>query len=456
MKLILLSGGSGKRLWPMSNDSRSKQFLKVLECADGTPESMVQRVWRQLGSVGLQQNTYVCAAKAQYDIISSQLGDIPLIEEPTRRDTFPAIALASMYLADMAGCPDDEPLVVLPVDHFVDASYFQIAASLAQILQDGVVNLALLGVKPTFPTSKFGYICTDSALAVNGFTGGLGVSSFVEKPDVQAAESLIRDGALWNCGVFCFRLGFVRRHLAARNYPTDYARLRDSFEDLPKRSFDYEVVEKESRIAVLPYGGVWKDLGTWGTLSEEMTNNFVGRGNSRNCVNTHVVNELGIPLITLGLTDTMVVATPDGVLIADKEASSGLKDVVEPFSGRPMFEERRWGSYRVLDHQKLADGTEALTKCLVICSNHNISYQQHQKRTEVWTILQGSGQLALDGNIERVGPGDVVQIQSGQWHGIYANETLTIIEVQTGQALIEEDIIRKYTDWADIEKHCRP
>lgn len=453
MKVILLSGGSGKRLWPMSNDSRSKQFLRVLQ---GEHEliSMLQRVWTQLGDVGLQREAYVCASKAQQDAIIAQLGDVPCIEEPARRDTFPAISLAALYLHDVARVHPDEVVVVMPVDHYVDSDYFLKASNLENILNESDANIALMGVTPTEPTSKFGYIRVGDRGALDG--AWCAVESFVEKPHIELARELMRDKALWNCGVFAFRLGYLKTLLQDRGYPADYSSAVEGFELFAQRSFDYEVLEHEENIVVTAYHGEWTDLGTWDTLSNQMSRDFVGPGASYDCQSTHVINELGIPLVTMGLKNTVVVSTPDGILVADKAASARLKDAASHFEGRPMYEERRWGSYRVLDYQKLTDGTEVLTKCIILNANSNISYQKHFKRSEVWTILEGSGQLALDEKLIDVAPGDVIQIHPQQWHAIRADSRLMFIEVQRGSELIEEDIVRKFMTWSEVEQHCLP
>jgi mannose-1-phosphate guanylyltransferase len=465
MKLVLLSGGSGKRLWPMSNDSRSKQFLKVLpqnrkSAAAGDADngvnaqstvSMLQRVWNQLDNVNLRQHTYVCASKAQHEVITAQIGDVPLIQEPSRRDTFPAIALASLYLADVERCPGDEVVVVLPVDHYVDDSYFTQVARLESALTASGADLALLGVKPTEPTSKFGYIRLKPGAPAGDW---LEVDSFVEKPNRALAEKLIAEGALWNCGVFCFRLQFIQSVLRDKGYPTTYRELLEQFDSLPKRSFDYEVVEQTGSIVARSYEGTWKDLGTWESLSEEMAQPFTGNGEAVGCENTHVINELGIPVVAMGLKNVMVVTTPDGILVADKGSASKLKDVIGRYEGRPMYEERRWGMYRVLDYQKLDDGTEVLTKYIELLPGHNISYQKHFKRSEVWTIVEGTGELALDTRIVPVGPGDVIRIYAEQWHAIRAITKLKFIEVQRGSELVEEDIVRRYLSWDDVVAHC--
>lgn len=460
MKLVLLSGGSGKRLWPMSSDSRSKQFLKVLRNEDGQPISMLQRVWSQIERVGLGQEAYICASKAQWEMIDAQVGSVPFIEEPARRDTFPAIALASLYLLDAAKCAEDEIITVCPIDHYVDEEYFRQISLLPEALQQSGAELALMGVTPTEPTSKFGYIRLEQKSRDGEEEPGQTreplsfVSSFVEKPPVETARSLIEEGALWNCGVFCFRLGYIKEILKSANYPVTHAQMVEQFSRLPKRSFDYEVVEKARSIVARPYSGMWKDLGTWEALSEELVEPFVGSGMSVDNEQTHVINELGIPLVTMGLHNAMVVATPDGILVADKARSSAVKDVISQYNSRPMFEEGRWGSYRVLDYQKLADGTEVLTKLVEIAPGRNISYQKHMKRSEVWTFIEGSGEVAIGTRITTVSAGDVLRVHPEQWHALRAHDKLTLIEVQRGSELIEEDIVRRYLTWEEVLAHC--
>lgn len=454
MKLVLLSGGSGKRLWPMSNDSRSKQFLKVLQDEQGRSISMLQRVWAQLGRVGLSEDAFICASKAQREMIEAQVGSACFIEEPARRDTFPAIALAVTYLSDVAGVDDEEAVAVCPIDHYVDDEYFRQISRLPESLRSSQAELALMGVRPTEPTNKFGYIRLQQEDLRDESRELRFADSFVEKPAEEFARVLIGEGALWNCGVFCFRLGYVKSILQARGLPTTYEELVARFAQLPKRSFDYEVVERVKSIVVQPYAGMWKDLGTWEALSEELTASFVGRGMAVECTDTHVINELGIPVVTLGLQNVVVVATPDGILVTEKGHSSAVKDVIADYSSRPMFEEGHWGSYRVLDYQKLEDGTEVLTKFIELYPGRNISYQKHLKRSEVWTFIEGSGEAALGTRITTVSAGDVIRVHPEQWHAIRAHEKLTFIEVQRGSELIEEDIVRRYLTWEEVAAHC--
>lgn len=459
MHLVLLSGGSGKRLWPLSNDARSKQFLKVLKDGDGNPVSMVQRVWQQLTAVGLADSAVIATGRAQVDMIHSQLGsDVRVIVEPERRDTFPAIALAAGYLHSKAGAARQDVVMVLPVDPYVEDRFFQRARQLETALLGSGADLALMGVVPSFPSTKYGYIIPELAESSTGAGAGPAyrrVRAFREKPDEETARALMEQGALWNCGIFAFRLEFVFDRLREKGFSEDYSELLEQYGELPKISFDYEVVEKTQRIVVVDYDGDWKDLGTWNTLTDEMSESVSGRGIlSQDSVNSHVINELDIPVAVLGCENVIVAAGPDGILVTQREASPRVKELVGHLNGRPMYEERRWGWYRVLDYTVFADKREVLTKRIAIKSGKNLSYQYHQHRSETWTIIQGKGMIALDGRIIPVREGDVLKIPSGTKHGIKALTDLEFVEVQSGSQLVEEDIVRVCMAWEDVEQLC--
>lgn len=453
MKLILLSGGSGKRLWPLSNDARSKQFLKVLEARNNKLESMVQRVWGQLNNVNLQDSTVIATNKSQVDIIYSQLGyQVPLIIEPSRRDTFPAIALATSYLYSLENVELSEVVAVLPVDSFVDDCFFNNIKDLEKVLKSSGADLAVVGVKPTFPSSKYGYIVPEDEELLKNYRK---VKHFTEKPDEINANKLIEQGAFWNCGVFAFKLGFLISILENKGLPTSYEKLLDKYSTLPKISFDYEVVEKINNTVVIPYEGYWKDLGTWNTLTEEMVGNQIGKGIiCEESLNTHLINELDIPVTVLGVSDVVIAVSADGILVADKGKSPKIKELIGGFDDRPMYEERRWGWYRVLDHTKFDDGKEVLTKRIGLISGENLSYQKHYYRSEVWIIIKGKGQIAINDNIRSINPGDVLEIKVGDKHGIKAITDMEFIEVQSGENLIEDDIVRIFMTWREIEDHC--
>ena len=458
LQLILLSGGSGKRLWPLSNDSRSKQFLKVLPTEKNSNKhiSMLQRVWQQIQKANLAEHTIISTSKSQVDMISSQLGsDITLVIEPSRRDTYPAISLASLYLYSIKGMNPDEIVVVMPVDPYVEDEFFHHIKSLEKVVQHSNADLALVGIEPTFPSEKYGYIVPDYSQKTSIERSYRTVSYFKEKPNLEVAEQLLLEGGLWNGGVFAFKLGFILNFLKAQGQLLNYEEMLKEYSRLPKNSFDYEVVEKIKNIVVAPYKGEWKDLGTWNTLTEEMDTPLIGKGSiSSDCENVHLINELDIPVSVLGLSDLVVAVSPDGILVSDKKASPRVKEIANQFDNRPMYEERRWGWYRVLDFTKFNE-TEVLTKRIGVTASKNLSYQKHFHRSEVWTIISGKGLFVLNGKIKGIQVGDVLQIPVGALHGIKAITDLELIEVQMGTELIEEDIVRIYMKWEDIEDHCK-
>lgn len=454
MKIILLSGGSGKRLWPLSNGVRAKQFLKLLRNSHSEPESMLQRVWRQLTKAGLEDSTYIATSKSQAEYIESQISQkVPLIVEPASKDTFPAIALACSYLFSEEQVELDEVICVLPVDPYVEDTFFDTIKTLESIITNQRKSVALIGTKPTYPAEKYGYIIPSNKKSPP--YPFLSVHQFIEKPDKAQSQHLITEkGALWNCGVFAFRLNFVISYLVKKGWPTDFHSFVRQYDQYPSRSFDYELLHQNQRddMVVVPYDGDWKDLGTWNTLTEEIDPGSYGKGRiCEESKNTHLINELDLPVLVLGLSNVIVASSPDGILVSDKSASPRLKEYLQTQDKRPMYEERRWGWYQVLDFMRNKDGEEVLTKKLVIHAGKNLSYQFHQNRRENWMIVSGEGVFVLNGKFIHVKPGDVLHISQGAKHAVKAVTDLTIIEVQIGGELVEEDIVRLRMSWEEIE-----
>ena len=356
MNIILLSGGSGKRLWPLSNDIRSKQFIKIFKkpkddwrpspkeeyadvsaarnantaagqkaaaSAEDAYESMLQRVYRQIKAADPEATVTLATGKSQVSAIHNQLGEgVGISVEPCRRDTFPAIALATGYLHDVKGIPEEEAVVVCPVDPYVDEGYFAALHQLWELAQQGTANLVLMGIHPTYPSEKYGYIIPETKDTVAK------VSTFKEKPDAATARHYIDQGGLWNGGVFAYKISYVLERARQLLGFTDYADLFSRYDTLTKISFDYAVVEHEPDIAVMRFTGEWKDLGTWNTLTEAMEENVLGDARlNETCRNVHVLNELGIPILAMGLKDVVIAASSEGILVADKEQSSYIKDV---------------------------------------------------------------------------------------------------------------------------------
>lgn len=446
MQLILLSGGSGKRLWPLSNDARSKQFLPLLPSPNGGKESMIQRVVRQIREIGLTNNITIATNSTQKDSIINQLGeDVNIVTEPERRDTFPATALAACYLSREKKCDKDEIVVVMPCDVCAEEDYYRTILKMANAAKEGVAELILMGITSTYPSENFGYIIPDHQPTSNGEQK---VLQFIEKPTISKAKQLLQNGAYWNGGVFAFKLGYMMSIIDHYIKDASLYDIYAHYTDFPKISFDYEVAEEANSVAVVPYAGKWKDLGTWNELCEELPNTHIGNViMGDNNVNTHAVNELGIPIFCNDLKNVIVAASPDGIIVCDKKDSERIKDYVGKLSNRPMYEERRWGTYRVLDDIEYEDGTRSLTKSITLKAGKNISYQIHHHRGEIWTFVDGEGIFVLDGKRKNVKRGDVVNIPLGHLHAIKAVTDLTFIEVQIGNPLIEEDIERFDFEW---------
>lgn len=433
MNIVLLSGGSGKRLWPLSNDVRSKQFIKIFKKEDGTYESMVQRVFRQIQKVDKDAKVTIATSKTQISSIHNQLGmNVGISVEPCRRDTFPAIALATAYLHDVQGVSLDEAVVVCPVDPYVEDDYFESLKALGEQAKRGEANLVLMGIEPTYPSEKYGYIIPDSKDNVSM------VSTFKEKPDAKTAAEYISQGALWNGGVFAYKLKYVLEKAHELIDFTDYNDLFEKYETLKKISFDYAVVEKEEHIQVMRFAGEWRDLGTWNTLTEAMEDASIGNATlNDNCENVHVINELSVPVLCMGLKNVVVSASPEGVLVSDKDQSSYIKPYVEAIDQQIMFAEKSWGSFKVIDVED-----NSLTIKITLNPGHGMNYHSHLRRDEVWTVVSGTGKCIIDGAEQSVKAGDVIEMKAGCKHTIFADTELKAIEVQIGKDIDVQDKIK--------------
>lgn len=430
MHIILLSGGSGKRLWPLSNDVRSKQFIKLFKNDNGKYESMVQRVYRQIQTVNSDMEVTIATSKSQVSAIRNQLGNkVSICLEPRRRDTFPAIALAAAYLKDVQGLSEEDCVAVCPVDPYVDNTYYQTVQKLEKIVNEGQSNLVLMGIEPTVPSEKYGYIIPVDKNEISR------VAKFTEKPDTETAKEYIKQGALWNAGVFAFKLGYLLNKAHELIDFVDYADLFKKYDTLTKISFDYAVVEKEPNIQVLRYAGQWKDVGTWNMMAEVMADKTKGDVIlDDTCKDTNVVNELNIPILCMGCEDMVVAASEDGILVSKKERSGYMKPYVEKIDNPSMFAEKSWGTFTVIDNQE-----NSKTIKIEMKPNAEMSYHSHSYRSEIWNIISGTGKVCINGESKTVKAGDVVQIPVDARHSIKANEKMEIIEIQIGNKLDSKD-----------------
>lgn len=445
MNIILLSGGSGKRLWPLSNDIRSKQFIKIFKKNntengqniengrtdsngnDENLESMVQRIYGQIKTVDPDSTVTIATSKSQVSAIHNQLGtDVGISVEPCRRDTFAAIALATAYLHDVQKVSENEAVVVCPVDPYVEEEYFKILSAMCEVAQGGSKNLVLMGIEPTYPSEKYGYIKpVTSSDSSRSWT-------FTEKPTKEKAEEYITAGALWNGGVFAYKLSYVLEKSRELLGTSDYDTLFSSYDTLKKISFDYAVVEQETSIEVIRYSGTWKDLGTWNTLTEAMEEQTIGDARMDEASsNVHVINELGVPILVMGGHNLVVSASPEGILVSDKEQSSYIKPFVDAIDQQIMFAEKSWGSYRVLDVEE-----DSMTVKVTLNPGYKMNYHSHEKRDEIWNVIYGTGRTIVDGMEQPVKAGDVITMSAGCKHTVIAgDEGLQLIEVQLGSEI---------------------
>ena len=430
MNIVLLSGGSGKRLWPLSNDIRSKQFIKVFKQEDGTYESMVQRVYHQIKKIDTDATVTIATSKTQVSAIKNQLGnDVGISVEPCRRDTFPAIALATAYLVDVMKVDSEEAVVVCPVDPYVEDDYFEALKALSNQAEKGEANLILMGIEPTYPSEKYGYIIpeTGDQTAI--------VKTFKEKPSEAVAREYISQGALWNGGVFAYKLKYVMNVAHQLIDFTDYYDLFKKYDTLTKISFDYAVVEKEEKIQVQRFSGEWKDLGTWNTLTEATEEKVIGRGVlNETCENVHIINEMDVPIHGMGLHDVIISASPEGILVSDKEQSSYIKPFVDRFEQQIMFAEKSWGNFKVIDVEE-----QSLTIKVTLNPGHSMNYHSHKNRDEVWVVIQGTGKTIINGKEHFVHVGDVLTMLAGCRHTVIAQTELKMIEVQIGDDISVDD-----------------
>lgn len=282
-----------------------------------------------------------------------------------------------------------------------------------------------MGIEPTYPSEKYGYIIPDTA------NHTARVKTFREKPTADVASAYIKEGALWNGGVFACKLKYVLERAHELIDFADYQDLYAKYDTLTSISFDYAVVEHEENIQVQRFAGSWKDLGTWNTLTEAMKDNVIGKGvMNSSCENVHILNEMDVPVLAMGLHDVVISASPEGILVSDKEESAHIKPFVDKFDQEIMFAEKSWGRYKVMMFE-----TGSLTIKVTLKPGHSMSYHSHKLRDEVWVVICGEGRTIVDGYEQTVKAGDVITINAGCRHTVVAVSELKIVEVQLGKAI---------------------
>lgn len=430
MNIILLSGGSGKQLWPLSNDVRSKQFVRLFRNESGKYESMLQRVYRQIIMVDKNARITVATTPEQVGVIKHQLGDtVKICVEPSRRDTFAAIALSLAYLHDKLGVSENEIIIVCPVDFFVEDDFYKEVKKLEEIVLEKVNDVVLMGIQQVCPSNKYGHIIPEVFDRVSK------VKKFKEKVSMEEANKYFMHGALWNAGVFAFKLGNMLGKLQRMIGSRKYNELFSNFNGLPRASFDYMVVREAKNVWVMRCACEWADLGDWNVITEYMSDNV--RGNAMLddiCENTYVINEIGIPVLCMGGKNKIIAASSDGILVLDKKFEPDVKRYVEKINENIRYAEKSWGTYTVIDAQP-----GSIVVRLGLQAGKRMKYHSHELRDEAWTITSGFGKCIVDGMEQFVRPGDVISVAAGCKHVLIAETDMNIIEVQTGTEISQDD-----------------
>jgi len=467
MLAIVLCGGSGTRLWPVSREAMPKPFMKV-----GNGPSLLQRTALRAVRVGASSCLVVTNAEYTFKTIEefAELGErgpaaMQLLLEPVGRNTAPAIAAACCLLESQGR--GREALIVLPADHLIqdEERFARVVTHAAQLAQQG--RIVLFGIQPTLPETGFGYI---ECAAVPVGEAEQSVRRFVEKPSPEkAAEFLAAGNYLWNSGMFCFTaetmLAALQRHaptvldavrgaVAKGKAPAQQpARLlldRAAFQSAPDISIDCAVMEQESNVLVLAGDFGWSDIGSWRAVAEEFEHDAGGNTTSgdvllADCQNVHAQTEDRL-IAAVGLTDVVIVDTPDAVLVCDRHASQRVKDVVNELKRRGHDTHklhrtvtRPWGTYTTLQ-----EGSHFKIKRIEVKPGASLSLQMHHHRSEHWVVVSGTGRVTVDDKVVLLAPNESTYVPVGAKHRLEnpGRVPLTLIEVQCGDYVGEDDIVR--------------
>jgi mannose-1-phosphate guanylyltransferase / mannose-6-phosphate isomerase len=458
---VILSGGSGSRLWPLSRQNQPKQFLMLV----GERSLFQETLRRASGLPDAQAPVTVCAEDHRF-MVGEQLHEIGLqsggiLLEPIARNTAPAIAIAALHLA--ARDPD-ALMLVLPADHLIeDEAAFRAAVARALALAEKGW-LVTFGIEPDAPETGYGYIARGDALDDAGYR----VARFVEKPDLATAQAYVASGDYaWNSGMFLFSaqrfleelathapamLAAAKAAYAGAKLDLDFVRVdRDAFAASPNDSIDYAVMEKTDRAAVVPVSCGWSDIGSWSSLWAATSRDEEGNRHEGDVISIDTRNSLVRAserrmIATIGVDDLVVVDTPDATLISRKDRVQDVKAIVDRLKAAGRQEHlfhrkvyRPWGNYDSIDF-----GERFQVKRIVVKPGAALSLQKHHKRAEHWIVVSGVAEVTCDDRVFDLHENESTYIPLGSVHRLRNNgtEPVELIEVQSGSYLGEDDIVR--------------
>lgn len=464
MKIIILAGGGGTRLFPLSRACYPKQFLKI-----AGEKSLLQQTVERFLIIAKQEEIVIVTNKdyifhVQEDLHEIGAEKINIITEPTGKNTAPAIALAISYCKDCLKCCEDEILFVSPADHLIKPAekFAELVQQAEQVCKEKN-DIITIGVKPTKPETGYGYIQAAGKVADTVFY----VKSFKEKPDKVTAEKYLAEGNYyWNAGMFMFSIG--RMEIELEQYVPEIAKISqqgyenciNNFIEMPDISIDYAVAEKSTHMSVMPMKEIyWNDIGSFDSIAEVLANKngngIYGDVITADCQNTTILGSDRL-ISGIGLKNLIVVDTPDSLLITEKGKSQEVKKVVEKLKkehrkeaieNRTMY--RPWGSYTIL-----AEGEGYKVKRITIKPGAKLSLQMHYHRSEHWTVISGTGKLTLDDKVVIFKENESTYIPIAVKHRLEnpGQIPLSIIEVQNGRYLGEDDIVRFDDEYGRLEK----
>ncbi len=471
MKAIILAGGSGTRLWPLSRKNYPKQFLKL----NGSKSLLQQTVERLMGA--LLPNDIIIMTNNEYKFhVKSELNSLPItcsspithmILEPESRNTAPAIALGVKYCIEKLGCMEDDVLFISPCDHIIKPNeqfrtYLRQAEEMAK---EG--HIVTFGVKPTRPETGYGYIKRGERLKVFGNGAeGYRVERFIEKPDEETAKQYVKEGIYyWNSGIFAFKVGLIKEEFM--NHAPEIGKALDmSFDDFRKRfaempniSIDYAILERSDKVATLPMEIYWNDIGCWDALFEILDKDENGNVKTGDVITmdtkeTMIIGDKRL-IATIGLQDCLVVETDDAILIAKRGHTQKVKEIVE----RLMMENRKevsehvttyrpWGSYTVLE-----EGERYKIKRVVVNPGERLSLQKHYHRSEHWVVVKGTAKVKIGEKEVFTHENESAYVPKSTLHRLEnpGKVPLEIIEVQNGEYVGEDDIVRIEDHYGRLE-----
>lgn len=455
MKAIVLAGGSGTRLWPLSRKNYPKQFLKL----NGDKSLLRQTVERLHGVVPPEDIIVITNSEYKFHV-KSDLSFLPIthvVLEPASRNTAPAIALGLKYCLDKLGCSRDEVIFVSPSDHIIEPvdKFKEYVRQAEETAQQGFI--VTFGVRPKRPETGYGYIKAGSQRSAVSKQNYLKAEEFTEKPDVETAESYLNKGNYyWNSGMFLFSIGTIVEEFRMfepginKMLERDFEDLILNFAEMPDKSIDYAVMEKSDKLVILPMDIYWNDIGSWDSLFDMLVKDEQDNVKSGDVITLETKRSMIFGnnrlIATIGMDDCLVVETEDAVLVAKMGFTQRVKDIVErlKIGNRKEVAEhlttyRPWGSYTVLE-----EGPRYKIKRIVVNPSEKLSLQKHYHRSEHWVVIKGTAKVTIDDKEVFVHENESTYIPKSTLHRLEnpGKVPLEIIEVQNGEYVGEDDIIR--------------